>query len=1369
MISNSNICDSCNRLSNEKFLIIPDGCQKECPIGHSYDEDYICYQNNRLLQIAISSNIQTQISLIEQNIIQLLQSAISIRIVVTIKFITNQNIYIYFNERQILTIYINQFIYIDPNTKVALIFQGTDKIRIELNSKIDSTNLIIKFKNSEVSSSIQIEDFQIEQELCVEFCQICKSYNQCQICDTYKKLYNGLCVDKCPESTNEVQNSCFELDEKLDDQEHLIWKILVREFFDISTTKEKIDNLFTLENSLNNNLNFQKGQGIYFSYIPDKRIFGGPFVWVNAQFKFFLKLTEQEQVLKLSFEVFLGSKQNKQNSLHFTVNNNNNVQTLLLSNNQNVLEDHSWDDNYKTQKFVVTQMVYYQSSRQNELNILFHCDSDDNQAFCGIQNFKVISIQCQKGFLFDQYNYYLKQNPCIPICGDNLVVGNEECDDGNLEPFDGCYLCMFQCEENLLCQLSCQICISNMCIQCSQGFYLNLITNQCETICGDSIVGGKEECDDGNLDNYDGCSYCQLVKFNKCDYDVDNSKQKCAVCHFGICIQCNQGYYKEDDNCYSYCGDGLVNEQTEECDNYNEIGCVNCKVADGYICVKLGLSPCLTCGSNCIECQRINQDKLQCLSCLDGYYPFNDECLICDSYCITCKDQPNLCTSCYRNDCELCERFPGLYTDIQLKKCISKCGDGILIKESEACDDGNQNNNDGCNSECSIEYSKEMINSQKRWEYKGKNSYQVYLQNLDLNLNCQSANITIDRYKIEDFQYNFTKYNEICIFQFEYSTSIFKYNTIHVILSISVQSYRILNELDQFQVQFTIEPQEQIIRSETEQVYAEKIEKYMQNFALLILILIPLSIITETYEYLWNILEVLSWINNFYFFNVKYPFVAEYFFIISDWSQIIDFPTFQGWNQPGCDYYFQAPQRFQNKGINPLFINNAQVSFMFICSAIVFYAINYLILILFSILDSILKKQIIVNLKHFSIFNLQKISTLNPNARTKQVIIQYNQFTSKIVIKLIAISKNFKSKIKSTINLCFLDITMAIVLQLTFAKRFENLIITFNHGLAFFSIGLICYQLYQQCQTLNIHKLLAENQQFKEKYEIYYEDINTEISFGYYYKLIGLLRKVFYIFFMIQFYSYPLIQTSLCLISSSLGFILLFYVNPFSNKMIYFTHFISELCLNTIILIVVLLAVHDQNNINFIENNIIIIGWIIISFVVLAVVFEITVLCVLLIKSLYQKLKFILGKNQVTKFQSLKTTCRINRITNSVKQNKNNHQIIYPLDESIQDFMAKWNVTKTFRNDILFECEQTINQDQYYEQNFHIQKLIFFFYKLNLQKCFRTAVLLINEFEILLKLISKSFIDLLNVLQKFLVIFFIEQIIIFICYFKSQF
>lgn len=34
---------------------------------------------------------------------------------------------------------------------------------------------------------------------------------------------------------------------------------------------------------------------------------------------------------------------------------------------------------------------------------------------------------------------------------------------------------------------------------------------------------------------------------------------------------------------------------------------------------------------------------------------------------------------------------------------MNYCGDGIIVQEEE-CDDGNQNNFDGCNSNCKIEF-----------------------------------------------------------------------------------------------------------------------------------------------------------------------------------------------------------------------------------------------------------------------------------------------------------------------------------------------------------------------------------------------------------------------------------------------------------------------------------------------------------------------------------------------------------------------------------------------------------------------------------------------------------------------------------------
>ena len=60
------------------------------------------------------------------------------------------------------------------------------------------------------------------------------------------------------------------------------------------------------------------------------------------------------------------------------------------------------------------------------------------------------------------------------VCGNEVVEGSEQCDDGNPNPTDGC-------------------------------------TNAC-TICGDNVVTAPETCDDGNLVDDDGCdSNCQVT------------------------------------------------------------------------------------------------------------------------------------------------------------------------------------------------------------------------------------------------------------------------------------------------------------------------------------------------------------------------------------------------------------------------------------------------------------------------------------------------------------------------------------------------------------------------------------------------------------------------------------------------------------------------------------------------------------------------------------------------------------------------------------------------------------------------------------------------------------------------------------------
>jgi cysteine-rich repeat protein len=67
----------------------------------------------------------------------------------------------------------------------------------------------------------------------------------------------------------------------------------------------------------------------------------------------------------------------------------------------------------------------------------------------------------------------LYSEQCTNVCGDGIVTGDEECDDGNNWDGDGC-------------SANCK----------KQG----------ALFCGDGIVSGDEECDDGNTVDGDGCS-----------------------------------------------------------------------------------------------------------------------------------------------------------------------------------------------------------------------------------------------------------------------------------------------------------------------------------------------------------------------------------------------------------------------------------------------------------------------------------------------------------------------------------------------------------------------------------------------------------------------------------------------------------------------------------------------------------------------------------------------------------------------------------------------------------------------------------------------------------------------------------------------
>jgi fibro-slime domain-containing protein len=163
--------------------------------------------------------------------------------------------------------------------------------------------------------------------------------------------------------------------------------------------------------------------------------------------------------------------------------------------------------------------------------------------------------------------------------------------------------------------------------------------------CGDGVLDDDEVCDDGGLENGDGCyGNCRGIEVG---YICPKAGQPCiqfAVCGDGITAfpeQCDDGSTASGDGC-------------------NE----NCKLELGFKCTTDGVSVCspTTCGDDIVEGAEMCEPS-----------------------------QTEGCTS-------QCQFAPDCSGD---GACTSECGDGLVLGED--CDDGNKLNGDGCDENCLVE------------------------------------------------------------------------------------------------------------------------------------------------------------------------------------------------------------------------------------------------------------------------------------------------------------------------------------------------------------------------------------------------------------------------------------------------------------------------------------------------------------------------------------------------------------------------------------------------------------------------------------------------------------------------------------------
>lgn len=196
--------------------------------------------------------------------------------------------------------------------------------------------------------------------------------------------------------------------------------------------------------------------------------------------------------------------------------------------------------------------------------------------------------------------------------------------------------------------------------------------------CGDGVVQANEACDDGNLQDGDGCRRdCQSLEVCG-DGETDKGER------------CDDGNTASGDGCSAdcksteYCGNSYVDaSRDEQCDDGND--------ADGDGCSA-------NCGSD-ESCGNGLKDKHE--RCDDGNNVDGDGC---SADCQSNERCGNSVVDAATE--EKCDDGNDVGGDGCSADCRSneKCGNGVVdAATEEKCDDGNNLSGDGCSSDCRSE------------------------------------------------------------------------------------------------------------------------------------------------------------------------------------------------------------------------------------------------------------------------------------------------------------------------------------------------------------------------------------------------------------------------------------------------------------------------------------------------------------------------------------------------------------------------------------------------------------------------------------------------------------------------------------------
>ena len=259
-------------------------------------------------------------------------------------------------------------------------------------------------------------------------------------------------------------------------------------------------------------------------------------------------------------------------------------------------------------------------------------------------------------------------------------------------------------------------------------------------------------CNDGQFCS--GIEYCDPV--NDCQPGTPVVCSDNISCTVDVCNEATDSCNNVPDN--SYCNDGLYCDGTEICSPVNdcqpgtEVDCSGNDIPGVNTCdnnpdninvtFDYGAPYTSTCNEQTDSCTtgsqnlthtcNIPQCGAECTQNSDCAPTFCgvDQCIGRDWHDFT--SVPNICSGCSCSDNQ-CGTPNINYSD---PRCTA-CGDGT-VDPGEQCDDGNNNNGDGCSATCDIEYECEVDAdcSNLTRDYCGGGSYDCYQESADQPTNC---------------------------------------------------------------------------------------------------------------------------------------------------------------------------------------------------------------------------------------------------------------------------------------------------------------------------------------------------------------------------------------------------------------------------------------------------------------------------------------------------------------------------------------------------------------------------------------------------------------------------------------------------------